>query len=233
MEAKILIVEDDDAIADAIQAYLNKEGIETNRCDNGEDAVASALLGWDLILLDVMLPKLDGFEVCRELRKRDVNVPILFLTARGDDIDQVLGLGLGADDYITKPFSGAALVARVKAHIRRYREFNRNGNNMLDVLRFSGGLEIDTESFLVRRGGESIQLAAKEFELLRLLATNAGRVFTKEQLFKQIWRDKYYEGDDNTVTVHIRRLREKIEADPSNPQYLQTIRGLGYRFSKM
>jgi DNA-binding response OmpR family regulator len=233
MDGKVLIIEDDDAIASIIGTYLKKEGFQIERVDNGIDALKVASSGeWDLLLLDVMLPGLDGYEICMKLRTLRIDVPIIFLTARGEEVDQVLGLGLGADDYITKPFSGLALTARVKAHLRRYRELKGNQtNNETDVLRFSD-LEIDLGACVVRREGREITLSAKEFELLRFLLSRPGQVFTKEQIFSNVWSDGYYNTDDNTVMVHIRRLREKIELAPSKPRYIITVRGLGYRFSK-
>jgi len=228
---RILIVDDDDAIAGIIGTYLKREGFAVERAADGQAALdAAAAGGWDLILLDVMLPKLDGYEVCRRLRADHMDVPILFLTARTEEIDQVLGLGLGADDYITKPFSGPALVARVKAHLRRYREFKgAAASPAAEVLRFPG-LEIDLAGCTVKREGEPVSLTAKEFELLRFLASNKGRVFTREQIFRHVWGEDYL-ADDNTIMVHIRRLREKIEPDPAAPTYIITVRGLGYRFS--
>ncbi|HYG57613.1 MAG TPA: response regulator transcription factor [Symbiobacteriaceae bacterium] len=232
-EARVLIVDDDDAIADVLATYLKRESIQTGRAADGHQALAIAETGdWQLILLDVMLPGPDGFEVCRHLRARGIDVPILFLTARSDEIDQVLGLGLGADDYIMKPFSGVALVARVKAHLRRYRELKQATRSAAEdeILRFPG-LTISLRACEVRRDGHPVSLTAREFALLRFLAENRGRVLTKGQIYRNVWGEEYY-ADDNTVMVHIRRLREKIEPDPANPQYVVTVRGLGYRFSE-
>lgn len=230
---RILVVDDDDAIADVIASYLKREGLTAVRAADGVTALERGREGgWGLILLDVMLPRLDGHEVCRRLRAEGVDVPILFLTARGEEIDQVLGLGLGADDYIVKPFSGAALVARVKAHLRRYRELKgaaASGGAEPEVLHFVD-LDIDLAGCEVRRGGQPVALTAKEYELLRFFALHKGRVLTREQLFTNVWGQDYL-ADDNTVMVHIRRLREKIEQDPANPRYLVTVRGLGYRFT--
>jgi len=230
-ETRILIVDDDDAIADVVATYLRRESMHPSRAADGPQALAMAVSGgWELILLDVMLPGLDGFEVCRQIRNKGIDVPILFLTARTDEIDQVLGLGLGADDYIMKPFSGAALVARVKAHLRRYRELKQavQPARVDEVLRFAD-LTIDLAACEVRRGDSPVALTAREFALLRFLAENRGRVLTKGQLYRNVWGEEYY-ADDNTVMVHIRRLREKIEADPANPRHVLTVRGLGYRF---
>ncbi|HYF94072.1 MAG TPA: response regulator transcription factor [Symbiobacteriaceae bacterium] len=230
-ETRVLIVDDDDAIADIVATYLRREAMETGRAADGLQALAMAETGkWHLMLLDVMLPGPDGFEVCRKLRARGLDLPILFLTARSDEIDQVLGLGLGADDYIMKPFSGAALVARVKAHLRRYREMKQapGAAGEPEILRFPG-LEIDLAACEVRREGEAVPLTAREFALLRFLAGSPGRVLTKGQIYRSVWGEEFY-ADDNTVQVHIRRLREKIEPDPAVPRYLLTVRGLGYRF---
>lgn len=230
-EPRILIVDDDDTIADIMATYLRREAMQTARAADGPGALAMARQGgWSLILLDVMLPELDGFEVCRKLRALGIDVPILFVTARTEEIDQVLGLGLGADDYIMKPFSGAALVARVKAHLRRYRELKENDRAPApaELLRFPG-LTIDTAACEVRRDGQVVPLTAKEFDLLRYLAVNRGRVLTRDQLFRHVWGEENF-GDDNTVAVHIRRLREKLEADPAEPRWVVTVRGIGYRF---
>lgn len=231
-ETRILVADDDDAIADIVTTYLKREGATVVRAADGQQALELARLGgWSLILLDVMMPRLDGYEVCRRLRAESVDVPILFLTARGEEIDQVLGLGLGADDYIVKPFSGAALGARVKAHIRRYRELKGGGTDAkpAEILRFPG-LEIDLAACEVRVQGHSASLTAKEFELLKFFASHKGRVFTRDQIFRNVWGEHYL-ADDNTVMVHIRRLREKIEPDPASPTYVVTVRGLGYRFT--
>lgn len=232
---RILIVDDDDAIAEIIGTYLKREGYQTARAADGQTALDLGRSGgWDLILLDLMLPRLDGFEVCRQLRAEGAALPILFLTARGEEIDQVLGLGLGGDDYIVKPFSGAALVARVKAHLRRYRELRGLAANAVPAaetewIRFPG-LEVDLAGCRVLRDGHPVNLTAKEFELLKFLSGHKGRVFTREQIFRQVWGEDYL-ADDNTVMVHMRRLREKIEPDPADPTYVVTVRGLGYRFT--
>ncbi|MCR3921584.1 MAG: response regulator transcription factor [Firmicutes bacterium] len=228
--ARVLIVEDEKDIADAISEYLKREGIATGWVSNGKDALEELNnFRWDLVLLDIMLPSLDGFEVCRRARMSGINVPILFLTARGDDVDQVLGLGLGADDYIVKPFSRVALTARVKAHLRRYRDYPGGAQFFPEEHLKIGGLEVDFAACQVWLNDESLSLTAKEFELLQYFTLNRGRVLTREQIFSQVWGEDFF-GDDNTVTVHIRRLREKIEEDPSAPKLLKTVRGLGYRF---
>jgi len=230
-QLRVLVAEDDDATSEAVAAYLKREGLAVDRVADGLAALEMGRSGaYQLVLLDLMMPGLDGFEVCRRLRAAGIDVPILMLTARTDEVDQVLGLGLGADDYIPKPFSGAALAARVKAHLRRYRELKgASPAAAAEVLRF-GELEIDLAACLVRLQGEPVVLTAKEYELLRFLATNKGRVFTREQIYKQVWDDSYLH-DDNTVMVHMSRLREKIEPNPSSPTFIVTVRGLGYRFT--
>ena len=230
-ETCILLAEDDDAIAEAVAANLKREGMTVQRVADGLSALEAASHGaYHLLLLDVMMPGLDGFEVCRRLRAAGHDLPVLMLTARSDDVDQVLGLGLGADDYILKPFSGPALTARVKAHLRRYRELKGSSPaQKAELLRF-GALEIDLAACIVRLQGESIPLTAKEFELLRFLAANRGRVLSRQQLYRQVWGDDFL-SDENTVTVHLSRLREKIEPDPGAPRMIVTVRGLGYRFT--
>ncbi len=230
--AQVLIIEDEKDIADAISECLKREGIATGWVANGRAALEELKNSqWDLVLLDVMLPYLDGFEVCRSARMSGINVPIIFLTARGDDIDQVLGLGLGADDYIVKPFSRAALTARVKAHLRRYHDYNQDLSKSTEEQIKIGELEVNFTACQVWLNGALLPLTAKEYELLQYFIINRGRVLTREQIFVQVWGEDFL-GDDNTVTVHIRRLREKIEADPSAPKFLKTVRGLGYRFDE-
>jgi two-component system response regulator VicR len=227
--ARILIVEDDDEIAHVVAAYLRRDGYAVGRAANGALGLEMARdTRWSLILLDVMLPGLDGVEVCRRLRAERIAIPIIFLTARGAETDQVLGLGIGGDDYVVKPFSPAALVARVKAQLRRYGMHQHLQPPVDEVLRFPG-MEIDVGGAQLTRNGKVVALTATEFELLRFLATHPGRVFTREQLFRQVWHEEY--PGDGSVVVHVHRLREKIEDDPSNPRYIVTMRGLGYRFS--
>jgi DNA-binding response OmpR family regulator len=227
---RVLVVEDDDEIASVVAAYLRREGYDVGRAADGPSGLAQARTGrWHLILLDVMLPGLNGIELCRRLRAERLQQPIVFLTARGEEADQVLGLGVGGDAYIIKPFLPAALVANVNAQLRRARMQQAAASSERHLLRFPG-LEIDVAGCEVTRGGQHVSLTATEFELLRFLATHPGRVFTRDQLIRQVWHDEWA-GDTNTVAVHIRRLREKIEDDPSNPGYVITVRGLGYRFT--
>lgn len=223
---KILIVEDEPELAEILQDYLEAEGFNTCIAVDGEDGLKKYLsFSPHLVILDIMMPKLDGMEVCRILRAQS-SVPILFLSSKGGDIDKILGLGLGADDYITKPFSPGEVVARVKAQLRRFMHLSAPASQSLSF----GDLQIDINSHSVRLNNSRIELTAKEFELLVYLARHHHQVFSREQLFNQIWGYDEF-GDINTVTVHIRRLREKIEADPSQPKLIQTVWGVGYRFS--
>lgn len=224
---KILVVEDEPEISDLISDYLEINNYSVTRVFNGNDALSCFEQdNYDLIILDLMLPGIDGFEICKKIRKVS-SIPIIILSARKEDVDKILGLGLGADDYVTKPFSPGELVARVKAQLRRYNMSadKLNENPMLDF----GSLNIDLKGYNVTINNEPVSLAAKEFELLTFLATHSGQVFTKEQLFNNVWGFDDY-GDINTVTVHIRRLREKIEQNPSEPIYILTVWGVGYKF---
>lgn len=224
----ILIIEDEKAIAELERDYLESHGFAVELEGRGDVGLKKALEGqYDLIILDVMLPKVDGFEICRQIRQTS-NTPILMVTAKKEDIDKIRGLGLGADDYMTKPFSPSELVARVKAHLARYERLTANKAERGDHIRIRG-LFIDKPSRRVMIHEEEANLTVKEYELLLLLASHPNRVFEKEELFQRIWGIDSY-GDAATVTVHIRRLREKIEHDPSNPQYIDTIWGVGYRF---
>ncbi|MDP4091997.1 MAG: response regulator transcription factor [Bacillota bacterium] len=223
---RVLIVDDEVEIAEIIRDYLRAEGYEVKLASDGEDGLRS-FKSFDpqLVILDVMMPGLDGMEVCRIIRSQS-SIPIIMLSAKSSDIDKILGLGLGADDYISKPFSPGELVARVKAHFRRYMHLSNTQQS--DILEF-GNLKIDSRSYQVTVNGNKAELAAKEFELLNFMANHPGQVFTREQLFNQIWGFDEY-GDINTVTVHIRKIREKIEQDPSNPDYVKTVWGVGYKF---
>ena len=226
--SRILIVEDDIAIADLEKDYLELSDFEVDIETNGKAGLQAALTkDYDLFILDLMLPDVDGFEICKEIREaRDV--PILMVSAKKDDIDKIRGLGLGADDYITKPFSPSELVARVKAHLTRYERLIGTGMRKNDVIEIRG-LKIDKTSRRVWVNGEERQFTTKEFDLLTFLAEHPDRVFKKEELFREIWNMESV-GDIATVTVHIKKIREKIEYDTSNPQYIETIWGVGYRF---
>lgn len=226
----VLVVEDEENLLEALRYNLEREGYAVNTAIDGEQALLSARdSAPDLVILDVMLPQLDGFEICRILRRRS-DVPILMLTARGEEIDRVVGLELGADDYVTKPFSVRELMARVRNLLRRSHRAPSATDDAspADILR-SGDLEIDSVSHIVRLNGELLELKPREFDLLVLLAKNKARAFTRDQILERLWGHDYY-GDSRTVDVHIRWLREKIEPQPSKPVRIVTIRGVGYRF---
>lgn len=226
--SKILIVEDEEAIADLEKDYLELSGFEVEIENNGRGGLEKALLGdYNLIILDLMLPDVDGFEICKEVRDKK-NTPIIMVSAKKDDIDKIRGLGLGADDYMTKPFSPSELVARVKAHLARYERLIGSSAQVNDVVEIRG-IKIDKTARRVWVNGEETNFTTKEFDLLTFLAENPNRVFTKEELFREIW-DMESIGDIATVTVHIKKIREKIEFDTSKPQYIETIWGVGYRF---
>ena len=225
---KILIVDDDENIAELISLYLMKECFDTKIVSNGEDALSAfETYQPNLVLLDLMLPGVDGFEICREVRSHK-NTPIIMVSAKKDDIDKIRGLGLGADDYMTKPFSPSELVARVKAHLSRYERLIGSNVEENDVIEIRG-LKIDTTARRVWVNGEERSFTTKEFDLLTFLAGHPNHVYTKEELFREIW-DMESVGDIATVTVHIKKIREKIEYDTSHPQYIETIWGVGYRF---
>jgi two-component system response regulator RegX3 len=223
---KVLLVEDEDALADALEYQLSREGYEVSRAADGAAALDEfRRAGADLVLLDLMLPKMSGEDVCREIR-RGSEVPIIMLTARDADVDKIVGLELGADDYVTKPFNTRELVARMKAVLRR--AAREPGDDGIPVLE-GAGVRLDPERFEVTVRGEAVHLPRKEFELLELLMENAGRVLTRDTLIDRIWGPDYF-GDTRTLDVHVKRLRAKIEPDPHDPKHLVTIRGLGYRF---
>jgi DNA-binding response OmpR family regulator len=226
--SKILIVEDEEEIAELEKDYLELSGFEVEIETDGESGLQRALEGeFDLYILDLMLPGTDGFEICTKIRKEN-DKPILMVSAKKDDIDKIHGLGLGADDYITKPFSPSELVARVKAHISRYQRISSNTAESHDEIEIRG-LKIDKTARRVWVNGEEKNLTTKEFDLLTFLAEHPNHVFSKEELFSRIW-DMELIGDIATVTVHIKKIREKIEPDKSRPQYIETIWGVGYRF---
>lgn len=226
--SKILIIEDEEAIAELEKDYLELSDFEVVIENDGSKGLERALNEeYDLFILDLMLPGADGFEICKDIRKAK-NTPIIMVSAKKDDIDKIRGLGLGADDYMTKPFSPSELVARVKAHLARYERLigtNPNTNEVIEIR----GLKIDKTARRVYINGEEKAFTTKEFDLLTFLAQNPNHVFTKEELFRKIW-DMDSIGDIATVTVHIKKIREKIEMDTSNPQYIETIWGVGYRF---
>lgn len=225
---KILIIEDEISIAELEKDYLELSNFEVEIEENGRKGLARALEeDFDLFILDLMLPDMDGFDICREIRDKK-NVPILMVSAKKDDIDKIRGLGLGADDYITKPFSPSELVARVKAHLARYDTLTSPGAARGNEIKIRG-IRIDKTARRVWVNDEEKQFTTKEFDLLTFLAENPNHVFTKEELFREIW-DMESIGDIATVTVHIKKIREKIEMNTNKPQYIETIWGVGYRF---
>lgn len=226
--SKILIIEDEEAIADLEKDYLELSGFEVKICSTGDQGLLTALKeDFDLIVLDLMLPGMDGFEVCRQIREHK-NIPIIMVSAKKEDIDKIRGLGMGADDYMTKPFSPSELVARVKAHLARYDRLVGSSSKNNDIIEIRG-IRIDKTARRVTIDGEEKAFTGKEFDLLTFLAENPNHVYTKEELFREIW-DMDSIGDIATVTVHIKKIREKIEYDSAKPQYIETIWGVGYRF---
>lgn len=226
--SKILIIEDEEAIAELEKDYLELSGFEVAIEQTGDKGLEAALKeDVDLVVLDLMLPNMDGFEICKRIRE-EKNIPVIMVSAKRDDIDKIRGLGLGADDYMTKPFSPSELVARVKAHLSRYERLLGAGMRENDTIEIRG-IKIDKTDRRVFVNGEERVFTTKEFDLLTFLAENPNRVFTKEELFQHIW-DMDSIGDIATVTVHIKKIREKIEANTSKPQYIETIWGVGYRF---
>ena len=226
--SRILIVEDEVAIADLEKDYLELSGFEVEIENDGKSGLERALNeDFDLFILDLMLPEVDGFEICRQIREKK-NTPILMVSAKKDDIDKIRGLGLGADDYVTKPFSPSELVARVKAHLARYERLIGSNVPENDIVEIRG-IRIDKTARRVWVNGEEKQFTTKEFDLLTFLAEHPNHVFTKEELFREIW-DMESIGDIATVTVHIKKIREKIELNTAKPQYIETLWGVGYRF---
>jgi two-component system response regulator RegX3 len=222
---KILVVEDEASFSDALAYLLGREGFDVSVADNGPSAIEEFdRHGADLVLLDLMLPGLPGTEVCRQIRSRS-NVPVIMLTAKDSEVDKVVGLELGADDYVTKPYSTRELVARIRAVLRRQGDEDLPGDGTLTA----GPVRMDIERHIVTVNGEQQALPLKEFELLEFLIRNSGRVLTRTQLIDRVWGSDYF-GDTKTLDVHVKRLRAKIEVDPGNPVFIQTVRGLGYKF---
>lgn len=227
--SRILIVEDEESIADLEKDYLELSGFEVEIENDGTAGMNRAMgEDFDLFILDLMLPGTDGFDICKKIREVK-NTPIIMVSAKKDDIDKIHGLGLGADDYMTKPFSPSELVARVKAHLSRFDRLTAGSNKQANDIIEIRGIKIDKTARRVWINGEEKTFTTKEFDLLTFLAENPNHVFTKEELFSKIW-DMESIGDIATVTVHIKKIREKIEYDTSNPQYIETIWGVGYRF---
>ncbi|MCX8129514.1 MAG: response regulator transcription factor [Clostridia bacterium] len=224
---KVLVVDDEQEIRELIAKYLSREGMQIHQAECGLKALdAISQKDFDLVVLDIMMGDMDGFEVLREIRKHKSYLPVLFLSARQEDHDKILGFGLGADDYVTKPFSPAELTARIKAHIRRSRVFRTSVEEEETLVK--GELTLDVKSYLLSKNGQHIDLSARELKLLKFLMENPGRVFTKAQIYRNVWDDDFY--DDNSVMVYISHLRDKIEDDPKAPLYIQTVRGIGYKF---
>lgn len=228
MPDQILVIEDDISIAELIRDYLEIHGMAAEIAHSGRSGLAMACdKSFDLILLDLMLPEMDGFEVLKRIRETK-DTPVLLVSARREDIDKIRGLGLGADDYITKPFSPSELVARVKAHLARFRRLTGKTVSREGILRIRG-MEINPDARTIAVDGNAVELTSKEFDILLFLARNPNKVFSKDQLFDRIWGLEAF-GDTTTVTVHIGKIREKTETDPKNPQFIETVWGAGYRF---
>lgn len=235
---KILVVEDDAAVRDVVEHALRRDGMATRTAGSGEAAIESLRTGerFDLVVLDIMLPEMDGVSVCREIRTGEAgekmsDVPIVMLTARDDETSVVVGLEVGADDYITKPFSPRELVSRVRAHLRRRRLDSRVNTDERQRLEFTG-LEIDLLRRQVFANGELVALTAKEFEVLALLASHPGRVYDRDQIMRHLWDGDFF-GEARAADVHVQHIRRKVEPDPKNPRYVQTVRGMGYRFAEI
>jgi two-component system response regulator RegX3 len=223
---RILLIEDEESLGEALQYQLSREGYVVDRVTDGSVGLARfEASGADLVLLDLMLPGLSGEEVCKRIRTSS-SVPVIMLTAKGDEIDKVLGLELGADDYVTKPFSSRELLARIKAVLRRASSAEPSSDGVLE----GGGIRVDPDRFEVTARGEDVRLTRKEFDLLELLMSNQGRALPRETLIDRVWGSDYF-GDTRTLDVHMKRLRSKLEVDPHRPRHLLTVRGVGYRFA--
>jgi DNA-binding response OmpR family regulator len=232
MENRILLIEDDIEISEMVKNYLSKEGFNITTALDGEIGISKFLkASYDLVLLDLMMPKLDGMEVMRIVREKSA-VPILIMSAKDSDVDKAIGLGLGADDYIAKPFSMVELSARVKAVIRRATKYSQSEKKEFDQCIKFGELTIELHNYTVTKNNVNLQLTSKEFDILKLFVMNPKRVFTKADLYSFIWNDDYL-GDENVISVHMRRLREKIEEDPSKPKYIKTLWGIGYKLGEL
>lgn len=229
----VLICDDDKDIVSALKIYLTSEGYRTVEAYNGEEAIAAVKNGnIDCILMDIMMPKLDGIRATAQLREAGGNIPIILLTAKSEDTDKVLGLNIGADDYVTKPFNPVEVVARVKSQLRRYTMLGGKTQPPEDEVLRNGALEMDDSRKTVTVEGEPVALTPIEYSILRLLMRNPGRVYSASQIYELVWNDPAL-GSENTVAVHIRHIREKIEIDPTNPRYIRVVWGLGYKMEKM
>ncbi|HEX7064371.1 MAG TPA: response regulator transcription factor [Bacillales bacterium] len=227
---RILVVEDDQDLNRLITSSLKREAFQVEQAYDGEMAKDIITSGeFDLVILDLMIPYIDGLELLRIIRQTQ-QIPVLILSAKAEDTDKIVGLGLGADDYMTKPFSMSELIARVKAHLRRYLHFYQDGPDAVHHLQY-GDLELHLDTYQCTVNHTTVDLTAKEFEILKLLMENPRKVFTKAQIFERVWKEDYIT-DENTVMVHIRRLRKKIEREPSNPRIIQTVWGIGYKLGE-
>ncbi len=228
---KLLLVEDDIEISEMLTNFLNSESIETDTAFDGESACTKFFqTSYDLVLLDLMIPKLSGIEVMKIIREKST-VPIIIISAKDTELDKSLGLELGADDYVTKPFSMTEVLARIKANIRRSTQYNKVNSLECPNIYHIGMLTMNLDNYTIEKNGHNIELTAKEFEILKLFITNPNRVYTKEQIYSLVWKD-YYMGDENAVNVHISRLRNKIEDDTKKPKYIQTVWGIGYKLGE-
>ncbi|HFK1785177.1 MULTISPECIES: response regulator transcription factor [Bacillus cereus group] len=231
MKKNILIVDDDKDIIDLLKLFLEMENFFVVEASNGEVALKCLEENHiDLAIVDIMMPKMDGYQLIKKIRET-LQLPILILSAKSQEVDKIIGLGIGADDFITKPFSALEIIARVQAHLRRSYEFNDKAVEGKEKQIHMGDLVLDHHSCTLYKSSESISLSATEYKILTLFMEEPGRIFTKKQIFENVWSD-YYCADDNTIMVHISRLREKLEDSPKNPVYIKTIRGLGYRFAR-
>jgi DNA-binding response OmpR family regulator len=231
LKQRILLVEDDRSISEMVEAYLTLEGFHIVHAADGEEALRLfSQETYDLVLLDVMLPKLSGIDFLKKMREYSL-LPVLILSAKDGDVDKALGLGFGADDYLAKPFSMIELLARVKAVIRRATQYSGVREQAVASVVRVHELTIDTDNIDVSKRGKSIKLTSKEWQIIKLLTMNPTKVFTKEQIYRSVWNDDYF-GDENVINVHISRLREKIEDDPSSPQYIKTLWGIGYKLGE-
>ncbi|EJR29682.1 MULTISPECIES: response regulator transcription factor [Bacillus cereus group] len=231
MKKNILIVDDDKDIIDLLKLFLEMENFFVVEASNGEVALKCLEENHiDLAIVDIMMPKMDGYQLIKKIRET-LQFPILILSAKSQEVDKIIGLGIGADDFITKPFSALEIIARVQAHLRRSYEFNDKAVKGKEEQIHMGDLVLDHHSCTLYKSSETITLSATEYKILTLFMEEPGRIFTKKQIFESVWSD-YYCADDNTIMVHISRLREKLEDSPKNPVYIKTIRGLGYRFAR-
>lgn len=231
MSIKIMLMEDDEGINNLLRMHLVKEGYDVVQAFDGKQAVNLYDESFDLAILDVMVPHINGFEVLNHIREKS-EIPIIFLTAKDEDADKVLALGLGADDYVTKPFSVIEVISRVKAHLRRYLKYSGKQNSVSENILQNGKIKLEKSTMRVFKDEQEVSLSSKEYKILQFFMENTGHVFTKRQLYENVWEDEYY-GDDNTIMVHISRLRDKLEDDPREPVMIKTVKGLGYRMERI